>query len=184
MPVMGLPPRRTQAGATGPESVGDPTVPAQIRNEAAGPEYRLPVHPTRIVGAHVPDIPRRSPCTLLTLRPVHSTQMYLLRDPAPPVETRRRRHMIGPAAGYTTWLDRLLRQDTPTHEPRSLTQSCILGCTLQVRAHSLALTTAETRLHHSGSGRLDPSLSRAPKFAPNSVNDSSAFAISRATSST
>ena len=86
MPVMVLPPRRTQAGATGPESVGDPTVPARIRTEAAGPEYRLPVHPTRIVGAHAPDIPQRPPRIL----PLHGRstahQMHVLRDPAPPVE--------------------------------------------------------------------------------------------------
>jgi hypothetical protein len=38
LPVMGLLPRRTQAGAAGPESVGDLTVPAWSGTEAAGPE--------------------------------------------------------------------------------------------------------------------------------------------------
>ena len=56
-----------------------------------------------------------------------------------------------------------------------MTQSCILGCTLQVRAHSLALTTAETRPHRPGSGRPTRACHVLPNFAPISGNDSSAI---------
>ena len=76
--------------------------------------------------------------------------------------------MTGPTAGPTTWLDYPLRQDTLTHEPRCLTPSCIPGCTLQVRAHSLAIATAESRLHRPVRAALVRACHVLPNFAPNS----------------
>ena len=76
--------------------------------------------------------------------------------------------MTGPTAGPTTWLDHPLRQDTLTHEPRCLTLSCILGCTLQVRAHSLAIATAESRPHCPVRAALVRACHVLPNFAPNS----------------
>ena len=144
--MVGLLPRRTQAGAAGPKSVGNLTVSAWSGTVAAGPVYRLPGRPTRTSGARVTDTPQHPPNTSSFHGRFIAHQMHVLRDPAP----RAKR-----AAGGT-WPDqrpdsphgqtaRPLRQDTPTHEPGWLTLTCALECTLQVRAHSLAPATAGTR---------------------------------------
>ena len=52
--------------------------------------------------------------------------------------------------------------------PRCLTPSCIPGCTLQVRAHSLAIATAESRPHCPVRAALVRACHVLPNFAPNS----------------